>query len=79
MNLQSSANCSDGDFIEVLKMNATNIYETVTRLCGIENYAPLTITNTTQVLLKFSSGYNSDGGFKIRYEQIPSIGYHFGR
>ena len=75
MNLMSSADCSTGDVIEVFKSNSTNEYELVTKLCGVGNYSPFTVRNADSVLLSFSSGYATDGKFKLRYQQTPSDDY----
>ena len=76
MQLPSSADCSQGDVIEVLKKHgATSSYKRLTYLCGNENYAPLIIRNSTHILLKLSSGYIRGGKFKLRYEQIPEYNY----
>jgi len=77
MNLTSSADCLEGDAIEVFKRNSTNEYELVTKLCGVGNYAPFTIRNADRVLLSFSSGYTTNGKFKIRYQQTPSDDYFY--
>lgn len=72
MNLPSSADCSQGDVIEVMKRTSSaDRYRRLTKLCGGENYAPLIIRNSSHVMLKLSSGYINGGQFKLRYEQIP--------
>jgi hypothetical protein len=72
MNMPSSADCSHGSVIEVMKKTDFNEdYTNLTRLCGYENYAPLIIRNSTNVMLKLSTGFLDGGQFKLRYEQIP--------
>ncbi len=73
MNLLSSADCSQGDVIDVMqRSDSSSDYTRLTRLCGKENYAPFVIHNSSQVLLKLSSTeYIHGGRFKLRYEQIP--------
>lgn len=72
MNLPSSADCSQGDVIEVMKRTGSaDSYRRLTKLCGGENYAPLVIRNSSHVMLKLSSGHINGGQFKLRYEQIP--------
>lgn len=79
MNLHSSADCSHENdaVIEVFrKTSPAEEYKRISYFCGKENYAPYTVRNATQVLLKFSSGYvEAEGQFKLRYEQVPENDY----
>ena len=87
MQLPSSADCSEGDTIQVLKRTVDGSFDygdagdggydedgfkELTRLCGMENYAPLIIRNSTHIRLRLSSSeYINGGRFKLRYEQVP--------
>lgn len=73
MNLPASADCLQGDVIEIMKKSSVSSdYKKQTVLCGRENYARLIIHNSSHVLLKLSSGFINGGQFKLRYEQIQS-------
>ena len=78
MNVPAQKNCRIGDKIIVTRQLHSQQLEPLFVLCGKTLFQPISITNSTAVILDFTSDSHnpssvSEGRFKLRFEQIPNF------